>query len=99
MILIRILKVLLRFNSMKIGLIALIFLSVQFSVGQNKTFTLKQVDSLTKDSQEISSSKKDFSIVEKIPVYKGCEHLKENRALKLCMSQKIQRHMDKIIFK
>jgi len=76
-----------------INLLLLFFLVGQFCMGQNKTFTLNEIDSLTKNSQENIPSKKDIAIIENIPVYKGCGHLKNNRALKQCMSDKIQRHI------
>lgn len=36
-----------------------------------------------------------FSIIEKVPVYKGCKKSLNNKALKDCMSKKIQKHVSK----
>lgn len=40
-----------------------------------------------------------FGTVERVPVYPGCEHLKENIDLKNCMSDKVARFISKKIKK
>lgn len=44
-------------------------------------------------AQDEPDSEVPFDIIDKVPIYPGCENYKNNLELKNCMSQKINRHI------
>ncbi|MBU2939994.1 energy transducer TonB [Lacinutrix sp. C3R15] len=67
---------------MKYLYLSLCLLSSLVSFSQENTTTTNEV---TNDSEEVS-----FSVIEKVPVYSGCDKNMGNQALKQCMSSQIQ---------
>ncbi len=81
---------------MKYSLLIIAFFFCFCLNAQGKTFTLSELDSIT-ERKSISEhdawfKEKDtlnFEIIERVPIYKGCEKEKSNLNKKDCMSQKI----------
>lgn len=44
-------------------------------------------------AQETSDTEVPFDIIERVPIYPGCEEYKSNHELKDCMSQKVAEHI------
>ncbi|MBO3117095.1 hypothetical protein J4050_10065 [Winogradskyella sp. DF17] len=64
----------------------LVFGFCWFGLCQSQTITQTQIDSIDKAERP---NKRDFEIIENVPVYKGCERKKGNTNKKKCMSQKV----------
>lgn len=69
---------------MKHLILTLCLLSAELSVGQVKTISQSELDSLS-----VQGNSEMFAIIENVPVYKGCEKELDNTNKKKCMSEKI----------
>ena len=69
---------------MKKLLLASLFLYNGFLLAQ-EPLTIKEIDS--------TSTEVPFSIIEKVPIYKGCDATLSNKELKDCMSNELTKHV------
>jgi hypothetical protein len=69
---------------MKHLIFALSLLLGVLTFGQEKTISQSELDSLS-----VESNSEGFTIIENIPIYKGCKKEKDNTYKKKCMSEKI----------
>jgi protein TonB len=61
-----------------------LFVCLLFTVSSFSQDNLKTINKVTEDTAEVS-----FSIIEKVPVYSGCDENMGNQALKQCMGSQI----------
>ncbi|PWI29432.1 hypothetical protein DI383_11485 [Flavobacteriaceae bacterium LYZ1037] len=69
---------------MKLNIFLLLFVTSLISFSQEENATELELKDVTKESEEVP-----FAIVEKVPVYSGCDENMGNQALKQCMSSQI----------
>lgn len=87
---------------MKYLIVAISMLFSTLSYSQVKTYTQSQLDSMSRkdvrSKTNLGQKKKDspnIEIVERIPIYKGCENELSNQKKKECMNQKISMFFEK----
>lgn len=60
---------------------------------QEESIQVVRVEEITYEEEEEEIEKIPFMVVQNIPIYPGCENIKEKEAQKNCMSQKIDAHV------
>ncbi|WP_029036924.1 energy transducer TonB [Salinimicrobium xinjiangense] len=62
---------------------------------QEQKIEIVEVQEITYEEEEEEIEKIPFMVVQNIPIYPGCENIKEKEAQKKCMSEKIDAHVKK----
>ncbi len=73
--------------------LAIFFSLTSFSQESNSPEATKDVQDISNSENKNDSEEVSFALVERVPIYKGCNKSLDNIALKACFSEKLNKHI------